>query len=65
VLGVEAAGPGRWRVHARSDRRNALARAVTEAGGTLEHLRLAEPSLTEIYARCFRDAVPREVRDAA
>jgi ABC-2 type transport system ATP-binding protein len=61
ILNVEMVGPGRWRVHARSDRRNALARGVTEAGGTLEHLRLAEPSLTEIYQRCFRE----EVRDAA
>jgi ABC-2 type transport system ATP-binding protein len=55
VLAVTGAGPGHWRLQARSDIRNAVAAAVLGARGTLQRIGLAEPSLAEIYRRTFEE----------
>ncbi len=64
VAGVTAiepgSEPGRWRVHATSDVRSAVATAVAGAGLSLVHLRREEMGLDEIYRRAVGAAAPEE-----
>jgi ABC-2 type transport system ATP-binding protein len=53
VSSVQAEGPGRLRVLALRDVRDAVARAMVEAGAPILRLASVEPSLDEIYRRYF------------
>jgi ABC-2 type transport system ATP-binding protein len=53
VTGVEAEEPGRYRVLAMRDVRDAVARAMVNASAPVLRLASVEPSLDEIYRRYF------------
>ena len=53
VSSVRAEEPGRWRVLALRDVRDAVARKMVEAGAPILRLASVEPSLDEIYRRYF------------
>ena len=55
VSSVQAEGPGRLRVLALHDVRDAVARAMVNAGAPILRLASVEPSLDEIYRRYFEE----------
>lgn len=55
VQSVTALAPDRFRLLAQGDVRAQAARAVVQAGGSLAHLSVDQPSLDAIYNRFFRD----------
>jgi len=55
VSSVQAEAPGRFRVLALRDVRDAVARAMVNAGAPILRLASVEPSLDEIYRRYFEE----------
>lgn len=65
VTNVEMLAEDRFRLTAERDVRPDAARAVVAANGSLRRLSVGEPSLEQIYARCFPVGPAEGVRDAA